>query len=147
MFSVSLRAILTPKRNWRQCLCKILGWQTKSIMVCYGIFWSGQLEFIIRALTNSQGRTMYSHDRRSWLTTANTCFRSSFFVGWCTGGRNSAGFRWDWEFISECMKINKIRPKFLFFLQKIEIFLLISSFSTHIIAKLHFLLIGSTPLS
>ena len=34
--------MLTPKRNWKQCLCKILGWQTKSIMVCYGIFWSGQ---------------------------------------------------------------------------------------------------------
>ena len=33
-----------PKRNWRQCLCKILGWQTKSIMVCYGIFWSGQYQ-------------------------------------------------------------------------------------------------------
>ena len=31
------------QRNWRQCLCKILGWQTKSVMVCYGIFWSGQL--------------------------------------------------------------------------------------------------------
>ena len=34
---------LSPKRNWRHCLCKILGWQAKSIMVCYGIFWSGQL--------------------------------------------------------------------------------------------------------
>ena len=33
---------LAPKRNWKQCLCKILGWQTKSIMVCYDIFWSGQ---------------------------------------------------------------------------------------------------------
>ena len=32
----------SPKRNWRQCVCKILGWQTKSIMVCYGIFWCGQ---------------------------------------------------------------------------------------------------------
>ena len=31
---------LTPKRNWRQYLCKSLGWQTKSIMVCYGIFWT-----------------------------------------------------------------------------------------------------------
>ena len=31
------------RRNWKQCLCNILGWQTKSIMVCYGIFWSGQL--------------------------------------------------------------------------------------------------------
>ena len=35
--------MLTPKRNWRQCWCKVLGRQTKSIMVCYGIFWSGQL--------------------------------------------------------------------------------------------------------
>ena len=42
--SVSLGAILTPKRNWRQCVCKILGWQTKSIMVCFGIFWSGQFK-------------------------------------------------------------------------------------------------------
>ena len=33
-------AILTHKRNWRQCLCKILGWQTKSVMVYYGIFGS-----------------------------------------------------------------------------------------------------------
>ena len=32
----------SPKRNWRQCVRKILGWQTKSIMVCYGTFWSGQ---------------------------------------------------------------------------------------------------------
>ena len=31
-----------PRENWRQCLCKILGWQTKSIVVCYGIFCSGQ---------------------------------------------------------------------------------------------------------
>ena len=34
------------KRNWKQCLCKILGWQTKSVMVCYGIFWGGQYLFI-----------------------------------------------------------------------------------------------------
>ena len=40
--SFSLGAILTPKRNWRQCLCKILEWPTKSITVCYGIFCSGQ---------------------------------------------------------------------------------------------------------
>ena len=33
LFSVSLGAILPPKRNWRQCLCKMLGWQTKTIMV------------------------------------------------------------------------------------------------------------------
>ena len=45
MFSVSLGAILTPKRNWRQCLCKILEWPTKSIMVCYDIFCSGQLRW------------------------------------------------------------------------------------------------------
>ena len=43
LFSVSLGATSTPKRNWRQCLRKILGWQTNSIMVCYGSFCSGQL--------------------------------------------------------------------------------------------------------
>ena len=42
------RAILTPKRNWKQCLCKIWGSQTKSIMVCYGIFWSGQFDMCER---------------------------------------------------------------------------------------------------
>ena len=26
----------------KQCLCKILGRQKKRIMVCHGIFWSGQ---------------------------------------------------------------------------------------------------------
>ena len=26
----------------KQCLCKILGWQKKCIMVSHGIFWSGQ---------------------------------------------------------------------------------------------------------
>ena len=25
------------KRNWKQCLCKILGWQTKSVMVFSGV--------------------------------------------------------------------------------------------------------------
>ena len=41
LFSVSLGAILTPKQNWRQWLCKILGWQTKGIMVCHGTFCRG----------------------------------------------------------------------------------------------------------
>ena len=48
LFSVSLGAILTPERNWRQCLCKIWGSQTKSIIVCYGIFWSGQFDMCER---------------------------------------------------------------------------------------------------
>ena len=26
------------------------GWQTKSIMVCYGIFWSGQYPFMVKTL-------------------------------------------------------------------------------------------------
>ena len=43
IFFIFIGAILTPKRNRRQCLWKILGWRKKSIMVCYGIFWSGQL--------------------------------------------------------------------------------------------------------
>ena len=46
-----LGAILTPKSNWRQCLRKIFkGWQTKCTMVCYGIFFSGQLPY--RKITN-----------------------------------------------------------------------------------------------
>ena len=43
-------AILTPKRNWRQCLSKIVGYQTKNIMVFYGIFWSGQWKFVMQHL-------------------------------------------------------------------------------------------------
>ena len=39
---VSLGSLNGPKRNWKQCLCKILEWPTKSIMVCYDIFCSGQ---------------------------------------------------------------------------------------------------------
>ena len=64
-FQFSLCAILTPKRNWRQCLCKILGWQTKSIMVCYGIFWSGQYRtwgiVMYAKLGNKNVETLYSN--------------------------------------------------------------------------------------
>ena len=45
--SVSLGAISTPKRNWRQCLCKSLGWQTKSIMLLYFLEWSILLSYIL----------------------------------------------------------------------------------------------------
>ena len=40
--SVSLGAILTPKRNWRKCLCKILGVTNKEHygMFCYFLEWS-----------------------------------------------------------------------------------------------------------
>ena len=31
-----------PQEKLKTMLIQILGWQTKSIMVCYGIFWSGQ---------------------------------------------------------------------------------------------------------
>ena len=34
----------------KQCLCKILGWRKKSIMVCYGIFWSGQFSRFANSL-------------------------------------------------------------------------------------------------
>ena len=94
--------------------------------------------------TNSQGRKMQSHNRRSWLTWADMCqyLRSSFFAGWYTGSPNSVGFRY------KPMYENKQNTSFFFFfLQKIDFFLLVSSFSTHIIAKLHFLLIGFTLLS
>ena len=99
--------------------------------------------FIIVPSTNSQGRKMQTHDRRSWLTSTNTCV-PPFFAGWYTGSPNSVGFRY------KPMYENRQNTSFFFFfffLQKIEIFLLVSSFSTHIIAKLHFLLIGFTLLS
>ena len=35
-----------------------------------------------------------------------------------TDSPNSVGVRWDFEFIRECMKLNKIRPKFHFWTKK-----------------------------
>ena len=49
--------------------------------------------FIIVPSTNSQGRKMQSHGRRSWLTSTNTCVLP-FFAGWYTGSPNSVGFRY-----------------------------------------------------
>ena len=43
LYEVKADTSLTLTRNWRQCLCKILEWSRKSIMICYGIFCSGQL--------------------------------------------------------------------------------------------------------
>ena len=77
------------------------------------------------------------------MTCANTCVPPFLLVD-----TQVAQTLWDFV-IGQRMKkkkTHKIRPKF-FLLQKIEIFLLFSSFSTHIIAKLQFLLIGSTLLS
>ena len=37
MFLFSLGTIVSPKRNWKQCLCKILGGHTKSTMVFSGV--------------------------------------------------------------------------------------------------------------
>ena len=34
---------MAPRETENNAYAKILGRQTKSIMVCYGIFWSGQL--------------------------------------------------------------------------------------------------------
>ena len=42
---------LTETEN--NAFCKILGLQTKSIMVCYGIFWSGQLALLLTIITNT----------------------------------------------------------------------------------------------
>ena len=51
--SVSLGSENGPKRNWKQCLCKILGWQTENIMVCYGI--SGVVNYeVARGVANPQ---------------------------------------------------------------------------------------------
>ena len=59
-FQFLLGPVLTPKRNWGRCLRKSLGWQTKSSirMVCYGIFWSGQLIRLI-SLMNSFAASVY----------------------------------------------------------------------------------------
>ena len=58
LFSVSLGAILTPKRNWKQCSCKILGRQTKSIMVCYGI--SGVINWIVWSRPHGLGWGLFA---------------------------------------------------------------------------------------
>ena len=42
-----------PAETENNAFCKILGLQTKSIMVCYGIFWSGQLALLLTILTNT----------------------------------------------------------------------------------------------
>ena len=34
-----------PQEKLKTMFMQNLGWQTKSIMVCYGIFWSGQLHY------------------------------------------------------------------------------------------------------
>ena len=62
--------------------------------------------------TNSQGRKMQSHDRRSWLTCGNTCVPPFLLVD-----TQVAQTLWDFV-ISQCMKINKIRPLFSFFFSK-----------------------------
>ena len=50
--SVSLGSWNGAKRKWKQCLCKILWWQTKRIKVCYGILWSGQLKCFSKNTTS-----------------------------------------------------------------------------------------------
>ena len=79
MFSVSLGAILTPKRNWRQCLRSILGWQTKSIMVRYGIFWSGHCELSSSYIQT--GKTVNTRNSSemllSWKRKANQVWENS----------------------------------------------------------------------
>ena len=74
---MSLGAILTPKRNWKQCLCKILGWQTKSIMLCYGIFCSGQLHRPDSPMAQFKTATtpgQLQPQKRPILTDAQTAF-------------------------------------------------------------------------
>ena len=66
-----------PKRNWKQCLCKILGWQTKSIMVCYDIFCSGQLDRPDSPMAQFKTATIPCQlhpQKRPMLTDAQTAF-------------------------------------------------------------------------
>ena len=74
LFSVSLGAVLTPKRNWRQWLSKILGWQTKSIMVCYGIFWSGQLLKALNLMGWHSGEAALNFAGTTQLTSGKCSF-------------------------------------------------------------------------
>ena len=45
-----LLGVKMAQEKRKQCLYKILGWQTKSIVVCYGIFCSGQYNNIINVV-------------------------------------------------------------------------------------------------
>ena len=94
MFSVTLGAILTPKRNWKQWLCNILESLTKRIMVCYGIFCSGRLRhfFLFWVLYFRPSRSIHFGDvsisgyawallrRQRWLIRdPNACTRLQNF--------------------------------------------------------------------
>ena len=50
-FLLGVKMALTETEN--NAFCKIMGLQTKSIMVCYGIFWSGQLALLLTIITNT----------------------------------------------------------------------------------------------
>ena len=50
-FLLGVKMALTETEN--NAFRKILGLQTKTIMVCYGIFWSGQLALLLTIITNT----------------------------------------------------------------------------------------------
>ena len=57
-----------PQWNWKQCLCKLLGWQTKNIMVCYGIFRRGQLQSLTRDGCLQQALSKVIWLRKLWCS-------------------------------------------------------------------------------
>ena len=69
--SVSLGSYNGPKRNWKQSLCIILGWQTKNIAVCCGIFCSGQLRcvFLWEHFLKVFGSWQLNVCSGTWMTT------------------------------------------------------------------------------
>ena len=60
-----------PQEKLKTMLLQNLGWQTKSIMVCYGIFWSGQLLHLHKRLNTI-----------AWRTCLNTIPCDPPFVDW-----------------------------------------------------------------
>ena len=69
LFSVSLGAILTPKRNWRQCLCKI--WGDKQRALWYVMVF---LEWSISQKSGFQSRQAWNFFRISFYKCISCVF-------------------------------------------------------------------------
>ena len=98
VFSFSWDHFNSQEKLRRQCLCKILGWQTKSIMVCYDILWSGQLVLTILGdpgavsrIRRKGGTKVFKYGRKSpWVPTLTELFpRIQADTGSWLGTKNS----------------------------------------------------------
>ena len=120
MFSVSLGAILTPSRNWRQCLCKILGWEIKRIMVCYGISgvvnWNIWPLLVVNNLVSEQTQAMQDCHNPWFLGLSSFLWKGVVFINEyciknvslsssCMLVTNIFPFRWVIEFFLHCYSV------------------------------------------